>query len=292
MPTLIPVQYGRLKYPGTIEPELVEVPGHFDKDTLPYGLTRYSLHTEYSAGPRHLTSALLRRFDCLIKSNHRNVPMLWTSEEWAVQFAHFIIALVGNQRPPEIVEVHPPFEQSCPSMERFLELYRKFEEVLREKFPDARIVVENRCGGRGLPGKFLVSTVADTLDLARAIAEQQSTLTIVLDVPQVFTAERLDAVTASAEEIRTLMSRLRPAMPVVTGLHLWGSTLRGGSHSADLNEHFGYRQDVKSSFVRDLSSLLDDDRERYFVPEINSGRRDVLESIVRDLIQGGFRFSQ
>lgn len=292
MPTLIPVQYGRLRYPDTVEPELVEVPGHFDKETLPYGLARYSLHTEYSAGPRRLTTGLLKKFHCLANSHSRNVPMLWTSSEWAVQFAQFVIELVGHQRPPEIVEVHPPFKQSCPTMKQFLDLYRVFESALRERFPDVRIVLENRSGGRGLPGRFLVSAVADILEIAETIVTAESKLTIVLDIPQVFTAERLDTVTASTEKIQELMMRLKPAMSVVTGLHLWGSTLRGGSHGADLNENFGYRQDVKTSFVRDLHHLFDDDRERYFVPEINSGRREVLESIVRDLMEGGFEFGK
>jgi hypothetical protein len=55
---LIPVQYARHRYPAGIDPALLEAPAHFDVRVLKASRP-YSMHTEYSAGPRDFSSPLL-----------------------------------------------------------------------------------------------------------------------------------------------------------------------------------------------------------------------------------------
>ena len=46
-------------------------------------------------------------------SEKEKIPQLWKNKAWAKEFASFIIELVGNSIPPEIIEIHPPFNDYC-----------------------------------------------------------------------------------------------------------------------------------------------------------------------------------
>ena len=47
---------------------------------------------------------------------------------------------------------------------------------------------------------------------------------------------------------------------------------------------------IKRHFLRELHNLLSDGSARYFLPEVNS-KSEHLQSIVRDLIDSGFKFT-
>ncbi len=289
MPVLIPVQYGRMRYPPPIRPLLVEVAGHFDKQSIPPGLSRYSLHTEYSAGSRSLSGALIRRFSTLAESQTQGVPRLWRSPEWAKQFAEFVVALTADNPPPEILEIHPPFKSDCREMDHFLDLVAEFEAALPARFSETKVVVENRHGTR-LSSRFLVSSGSDVAALARSIDERGSSLKVVVDIPQLLNCEGVDPSVAAADDIRAVLERLRPAISRVSGVHLWARSSRGGTHTGNLDEYFDGRTAVKKAFLYDLSHLLDDGLDRYFVPEVNYGKPEVLEPMIRDLVEAGFGF--
>ena len=174
-------------------------------------------------------------------------------------------------------------------MDRFLDLVAEFESALPTRFARTRVVVENRHGSR-LSSRFLVASASDVVALARSTDESGSSLMVVVDVPQLLHCEGVDPSVATPQDINTVLERLEPAMSRVTGVHLWARSRRGGTHTGDMDEYFGGRTGVKNTFLGDLSRLLDDGLERYFVPEINYGRADVLEPMIRDLLAAGFRF--
>ncbi|MGI6667594.1 MAG: hypothetical protein ACOX5Q_09165 [Bacillota bacterium] len=290
MPVLIPVQYGRMRYPNPIHPHLVEVPGHFDKEAIPTGLQRYSLHTEYSAGERAWSGNLIKRFATLLRSQTRGIPRLWTSSLWAREFAEFVSALVADNAAPDFCEIHPPFRKDCTDMDRFLDLVFEFQSALPARLSNMKVGVENRHGTR-LANRFLVSTADDVVGLGRSIGRTGSTLMMVLDVPQLLHGEGIDPARASADEIAGVLDSLRPVVDKVAGIHLWARSRRGGTHVADLDEYFGGRTTVKEAFFRTLARLLDDGHHRYFVPEVNYGKSDAIEPMVRDLQAVGFEFT-
>lgn len=290
LPILIPVQYGRMRYPDPIRPVLVEVAGHFGKESIPQGLKRYSLHTEYAAGERPWAGNLIRRFPFLLKSQTDRVPRLWTSSAWAKEFAEFVTAIVADNSPPEIVEIHPPFARDCAEIDRFLDLVAEFQAALPTRLRESRIVVENRHGTR-LSARFLIATSEDVVALATGIDVTGSPLEIVLDIPQLLHGEHVDPATASERDLRIVLEKLRPATSRVAGVHLWARTQRGGTHVGDLDEYFGHRKGVKEAFLTDLGRLLDDGSERYFVPEVNYGKPDAIEPMIRDLQAVGFEFT-
>lgn len=290
VPVLIPVQYGRMRYPTPIYPHLVEVPGHFDKDEIPSGLRRYSLHTEYSAGARKWSGNLIGRFPTLARSQTDGIPRLWTSQTWAKEFAEFVTALVADNPVPEFCEIHPPFRKDCTDMDRFVNRVYEFQSALPERFSNMKIGVENRHGTR-LSSRFLVSAADDVLRLGRSIEKTGSGLMMILDIPQLLHGEGLDPGRASASVIAGVLDSLEPIVDKIAGIHLWARSRRGGTHVANLDEYFGKRMEVKDTFFRTLARLLDDGRPRYFVPEVNYGKLDAIEPMVRDLQAVGFEFT-
>lgn len=285
-PLLIPVRYGRLSYPDGIRPVLQEVPAHFDIAGLDVA-GPYSLHTEYSAGDREMDSPALMGLDTIRSSVRRGLPLLWQSVEWAREFAAFVVALVGANPAPTVIEVHPPFRSSCPTNDAFLDRYEVFEGAILAAFPEAEIVIENRHGSRN-GGRFLVSTAEDLVALGEEIAIRGLRLGIALDVPQVMNAD-LGRPPYRYGDLSDLVGRLRPVSQGIETIHLWG---RKGisAHVGDLDDLVGGDAEVKAELLSALHDLLADGRPRYLVPEVNSSEAH-LHAIVRDLVEAGFEFT-
>ena len=74
--------------PSGITSHIDEAAAHFAKDSIKT-TTPFSLHTEYSAGIRK-PSSLTQRFPIICDSYERGIPLLWTSEAWAAEFASFV----------------------------------------------------------------------------------------------------------------------------------------------------------------------------------------------------------
>jgi hypothetical protein len=286
------VQYHSKRYPPEIATTIREVAAHLDKSSIDAS-GDYSMHTEYSYAARDLDSELLRRFNSLCTSQRRGIPMLWTSDGWAREFADFLDALVDGGRPPRIVEVHPPFRESVASIDAFLDRYAIFEDTLTERFPSVAIWLENRHGTHLPGGQFLVSNVQDLVDLSRMLDATKLRLDLALDVPQVISGMG-GALSMTEERLRKMFSELGRCRHRIRGIHMWGKrrSSRGAraAHVGDLNSYFEGDAELKQTYLECLYDLLNDGRTRYFVPEVNSASDDLV-SIVRDMEAAGFKFS-
>ncbi len=291
MASFIPIRYHGRCYPSGIEAQISEVAGHFDKESIEVASV-YSLHTEYSYGRRRLSSSLLDRFPTIRTSNNRGVPRLWVNDLWVEEFCNFIVAIVGTNSPPKIIEIHPPFDDYCSSVRDFLGHYGIFESLILSLYPSVQVLIENRCGSTYSGGKFLISTYEDLEVLCQEIETRNLKLGIALDIPQLFTAmggvERL-----TETSMQEALSRLAPYRHHIKGIHIWGKRdtekRKRVAHIGNLDTYFGGDTDSKHCFLSHLHELLDDDVPRFFVPEVNSNDED-LASIVVDLVGAGFVF--
>ncbi len=291
MSIFIPIDYDGRRYPEYISPKIKEVAGNFD---VPYirPLKEYSLHTEYSYGKRKFDTSLISSFNTIKESHKDFIPKLWSSKKWAEEFRRFIIKLVGNNRPPKIIEIHPPFNDYCNSMEEFIEIYKVFEDRITETYPETDILIENRYGALYRGGKFLVSNVSDLEKLCDTINNSGLKLRIVLDVIQIFSSYNLGPGKFNSEKISSIIRSIHPIREMIKGVHLWGKKDYGSgryvSHMGDLDTYF-VKKDLKEAFLNELYTLLDDGKSRYFVPEVNSSDQD-LRNIIEDLRKNGFNF--
>lgn len=286
MPRLFVVQYGRLKYPSNVRPRFVEIPGHFDVRRLAEHQLPYSLHTEYSYGSRRFDNPIVSQFPELVQRQTNGVPRLWASGSWAVQFAHYVLQLASGDWPPDIVEVHPPYVSDCSSVDEFLDRYSLFEEEIRAVWPSTCIVLENRSGTPLRRERFLVSMTHDITTLCERVQSRRHTLRMVLDVPQLMSAHRINA-QSTPKATADLMSSVKPHADLILGIHLWGKIGRA-AHHGDLRSLCHNRADVKEALLGGLADLLDDGIDRYLVPEVNDRDPSVVLSVLQDLESAGF----
>lgn len=269
---------------GTI-PSTAEIPAHFGVRSIKVS-GPYSLHTEYSSKSRAFDSPLLEGLEAVKASQRRGVPELWTSRTWAEEFAEFIFRLVGDAVAPNIIEIHPPFVSSTPSVESFLDIYEVFETAILERFPDCQIVIENRSGTKH-PHPFVLSDANSILALGQALANRSLRLGIALDVPQVFTQEFGSKHSVGMEDV-SLLERLEPIQEQIHTLHLWGRGASGGAHSGGLDGLFAPGTDAKESCLAMLKRMFKGERRRHLVLEVT--RNEDLVSILEDLSEAGFAF--
>lgn len=281
---LIPVRYGRLTYPPGLVPTLCEVPSHFDIRKLRI-VGPYSLHTDASNKARRFDHPALVGLSTIVLSQRRGTPNLWTSREWAVEFAEFLFRITSQFEAPTIIEVHPPYREVVPTMAAFLNIYEAFEDSILGRFPDCRLVVENRTGTRP-PREFLLSTAADLLDLGEALDRRSLNLKIALDVPQLFTVH-LGSANSPGMKGAGLVDSLHPIRHLIHSLHIWGRKPGGKAHFGTLDDLFGGDQVAKDACLASLRDLLADGCPRYLVPEVN-GKSEDLWSILADLQSAGF----
>ena len=280
------IKYHGQEYPADIPLRTEEIAAHFDISFIGGKLKR-SLHTEYSYGRRRLDSALISRYPELQTSHKDGVPQLWKNEVWALQFADFIISLVGNGSSPGVIEIHPPFNDYS-DMTKFINVYSRFEEKIKEHFPEAEILIENRCGSVYRGGKFMISKVQDVAALCEAIEKNRLKLKVAYDVPQIYTAHNAK----TDEDFINLLKETKQVRKHIGGVHLWGKRLsatgRKVAHCGDLNTYFS-NSNIKSDFLQAFKDSFDDGIVRKMVLEVNSGNEDLL-SIIADLKRAGIVF--
>jgi len=288
---LIPIQYHKRRYPSGINPKITEIAGNFDVSSIRCEMP-YSLHTEYSFAARRFDSALVKNLSVIRKSCKNGIPQLWYDEKWASEFAHFIVALTSENKFPEIIEIHPPFNDYCPSWSRFIHNYKVFEDQIVSSYPNTRILIENRFGSQYRGGKFLLSSNIEFVELAEVIESSSCKLRMILDVPQLFT-RHYGPKTKTSQNIVSTFAPLKDCRSYIKGIHLWGKKRsdsgRWVSHSGNLDTYFDGDTTVKKIFLDELAYLFDDNIKRYFVPEVNSSDSD-LKSIIKDLLSVGFTF--
>ena len=278
------VQYGGNSYPEGIKPALIEVAGHLDKEKIS-NYPDYSLHTEYSYGKRNLSSSLINKFPELCKANKDGVPQLWKCNAWAEQFADFVVALTKERSAPKVIEIHPPFSDYC-NLEQFIERYSVFEHQIHETYPFSEIVIENRAGSVYHGGKFIISKAKDIASLCHIIQITKLNLGVVLDFPQLLTAENIKPEAFDQKKYFEAIDTLYPDQSTIKGIHVWGkkknSAGRWVAHNGNLDTYFTNPIN-KQAFISGIRKICSDGQYRYFVPEVNSGEND-LKSVVRDIL--------
>ncbi len=279
------VQYGSTRYPSEIVPEMVEVAGHLDKEKIE-DLPSYSLHTEYSYRKRKLSSNLVTQFPVICDANKDGVPQLWKSTEWAEQFAGFVIKLTESHAAPKVVEIHPPFNDYC-DIDQFLERYAVFEKAIHNVYPDTEIVVENRAGAVYHGGRFIVSKAEEIALLCKRIQESGTDLGVVLDFPQLLTAEHLKTDAFDQDKYNTAIDTIFPYKATIKGIHIWGKKKSASgswvAHNGTLDTYFADPAD-KEIFIQGIRKICSDGQRRFLVPEVNSGEED-LKAVVTDIIK-------
>jgi len=287
-PKLIPIIYRNINYPSDIKANIYEIAGNFDRESI-YSDTPYSLHTEYSYGKRKLNTPI---FDNLINIKERtkkNIPQLWFNKEWADDFLLFIKHLIksNNDRPPKILEIHPPFDDYS-SFNKFMEIFTYFHNKFIIDYSDTTILIENRYGSMYPCGKFILLKCADIIEFCKILKNPKYInikLNIVIDYPQIFSAEvnmndiKLDKIIKFNEEIKDYID-------LIGGFHMWGKTKsdkgKWSAHTGDFNTFFSGDLELKKEFLSSVSSTFNDGIPRFFVPEVNSGEKD-LNSIIKDM---------
>ncbi len=291
MAVLAPIIYKSLEYPDGIKSSIYEIAGHLDKTSIrPPGA--YSLHTEYSYTKRKLCSDILEGLPNLKSADINGVPQLWRGPEWASQFFSFIETICKGHPHPAIIEIHPPFNDYCPSISSFLSYYRIFEDMVQAGFPSTCILIENRFGSTYRGGKFIISRAEHIVELAEQISASGLSLKIALDLPQLLSAHG-GINDMSPQQIENIITSLVPCAPQIKSVHLWGKKKnkagRTISHVGNLDTLFDHESDKKASFLSAFRELLADDSPRYFVPEVNGSNQD-FKDIITDLLRLGFRF--
>lgn len=278
------IEYNNAPYPEGYSSDIKEVAGHLDKAEIETA-EKYSLHTEYSYGIRKFDSNLISSFEEL-KSSHKNgVPQLWKSDKWAKEFAEFIIALTKDKNAPAVIEIHPPFNDYC-DIDLFLERYKFFENRIHEVYPETTIVIENRSGAIYKGGKFIVSKAKEIAELCQKIEENNINLGVVLDFPQLITAENIDTLKFNEDKYFKAINDIAKYREIIKGIHIWGKKKsesgRWVAHAGNLDTYFGDNQNNKSAFINGIMCVCDDSIQRFLVPEVNTGADD-LACIINDI---------
>lgn len=278
------VEYNGVPYPDGFTFDIKEIAAHLDKNEIE-SAERYSLHTEYSYGKRNLDSALISNFGELQTAQKDGVPQLWKSNKWAEQFAEFIIALTSDKNKPTVIEIHPPFNDYC-DIDLFLERYKIFEERIHKVFPETIIVIENRSGAIYRGGRFIVGKAKEIAELCQKIKDNNIKLGVVLDFPQLLTAENIDTLKFNEDKYFTAIDTISEYREIIRGIHIWGKKKgesgRWVAHAGNLDTYFNSNLDYKSKFIEGIARVSNDDLQRFLVPEVNTGADD-LACIINDV---------
>lgn len=307
MVKFIPVRYARTKYPDDIKPKIQETTANFfnffkhkkslQKTALPY----LSLHTDPSYRGKKdmfLSSEVLNQFPVISKNvfdfGSSCVSKLWFNEKWGKEFSGFLVELTeGIERQRiKVIEVHPPIDAYCDSLETFLKIYATFEEEALKEFPSAIINIENRCNPnpKRKGGKFLLSRNNDIIKLSNLISKSDLKLKLVIDIPQLL-SEHCGNNLLSQKQIKNVLAPIREIRESISSTHIWGYNIKkeeGGQHGADFNTYFNNDEMLKDCFLQEICKLFDDGKKRYFVPEVGSS--NAVQSIVNDLRNAGVVF--
>jgi hypothetical protein len=309
-----------MKYPSQVEANIHEISGNFDKEKLSQSNSFYSLHTDSASKPRTFNSKIFRDLIHIKSAQTNGIPQLWYDKNWAGDFFTFVDRIIGSNNPPEVLEIHPPFINYpifencrisirkfdyCKAFKIFLDVFDVFNKKFIEKYKETKVFIENR--GSNWSGRFLLTKPSEILNFARILNKKNSSLNIVIDYPQIFSAlyiskniKKKKALQEKGiliddeilEEVILFNKDLIENRSIIGGIHIWGKKKDDAgiwrSHAGDLNDLFNKDNDLKKKFLDSIFSTFNDNKARYFVPEVNN--REKFKSIVNDMKQAGFTF--
>jgi len=127
-----------------------------------------------------------------------------------------------------------------------------------------------------------------------ALENINANLRIVLDYPQIFSAELIKMDSVKLDKILAFNTALSKHKKHIGGFHMWGKKKsqkgnRWTPHIGNFNDFFCCDEEMKRKFLSSVYNTFEDDTQRYFVPEVNSVEDDLL-SIVADMEATGFTF--
>ena len=261
----------------------------FDKNNCTFNSQTEKIDTSNAVG-----RMFVKIIGIFAEFERENIPQLWKNKEWAREFANFIIELVGNNIPPKIIEIHPPFNDYCKNFSLFFDIYEEFEKIISAELPNTNIFIENRCGTFYKGGKFIISNGKSIIQFLQELEVRKLRLKLVLDYPQVFSAESIKMDDIKLKKIIEFNNNIKPYISHIGGFHLWGKrksqTGRWTSHTGDLNTFFSNNNLLKDEFISSVVNTFDDNDIRFFVPEVNSSEED-LQSIIFDLLKYDVKFN-
>jgi hypothetical protein len=191
---LIPIKYHDLNYPFPIKSNICEVPGNFDIDSISVDMP-YSLHTEYSYGVRKFNSKIFKNLGGITSAQldklnlPDGIPQLWRDVDWAKDFFKFILKLTKN-KPPKLLEIHPPYNYYCSSFKDFMKVFMIFYDKIKSKYSSLIIHIENRFGTEKKGCRFLLQYCSDFIKFFNLLRDYSVIdFKIVLDYPQLIGAE-------------------------------------------------------------------------------------------------------
>lgn len=284
------VKYHRREYPPSIPINIEEIAGHFDVKSTNSTMD-YSIHTEYSYGKRKFLNKNLAMLDLIVSSNKKGVPQLWKCETWAEEFAKFILRQTRGLSQPKVIEIHPPFDDYVEGIKSFILIYKLFEDIIKNEYPNTEIHIENRSGSIYSGGKFVISNLQQLMDLCEQIEKYNLKLKVAFDIIQLYTAHSISL--NKKDLITKLLNDATNIRKYIGGVHLWGKKLskngRKIAHYGDLNSYFNYDFNLKYEFISTLGELFNDNVCRNLVLEVNSSNNDIL-SIIEDLSAANFKY--
>ena len=302
---VIPVIYRNMKYPAHIKASIHEVSGNFCMKKELHVNFPYSLHTESSFEQRTFGSKFVNGLEHIKKAQINGIPQLWRNKEWADEFFTFVERLINSNKPPDVLEIHPPYMDYCDSFNHFLKTFKVFYDKFELKYPKTKIFIENRYGTRykdknKKPGKFILSTCSDILEFCKILGKKNINLKIALDYPQIFSAEinddglKWNDIALEKKKILSFNKDLEKYREQIGGIHMWGKLRskdgkRWKAHAGNFDTFFCKNKELKNEFLKSVFSTFNDGKDRYFVPEIISGTND-LHSIVKDMKNEYFIF--
>lgn len=262
---------------------MAEVAAHFGKEKIDVPNGPYSLHTEYSASKRSIPEKIKNKFPKLYLDDNE-VPRLWVNNEWASEFASWLIEIISNNVPPKVIEIHPPFVEDCENIFLFLERVDIFKSKLQEKYNSIQYVIENRNSIKRGP-KFLISTPVDCEKLSRHIPEY---LSLCVDFPQFFSSLCPNNF-PTREIIDTIFKDVINFKDKVFSIHLWRRK-NGVPHVGDLLSLFNGDEELMMYFLRKLKETFNG-RSVYLVPEVNRTKEDFFNLLVQ-IKKSGIAFAE
>ena len=115
--------------------------------------------------------------------------------------------------------------------------------------------------------------------------ETNTKLGVVLDFPQLLTAEKINTEAFDCDTYFKAIDTIYPYQKAIKGIHVWGKKKNAKghwvAHSGTLDTYITDPED-KNAFLKGIYKICSGNQKRFFVPEVNSNTSD-LEAIVNDI---------
>ena len=132
----------------------------------------------------------------------------------------------------------------------------------------------------------MIGKAKEIVELCQKIKDKDINLGVVLDFPQLLTAEGMDTLKFNVDKYLSLVDNISKHREVIKGIHIWGkkksASGRWVAHAGNLDTYFGENAIYKSAFIEGILKVCNDDMIRFLVPEVNTGAED-LSRIIEDI---------